>query len=915
MRAGIAAVALLSGVAAAQPVTSPAGGTPPTSTAAATRDESLESYLVDRGLLEVLAAQLRERLRQGDADERVRAAEALGKLYVRMMAQAAAPEARRALEAQSEELLQSVPEAESFDLRIDLTKARYLRAEELAERERLGLATPQERAEASTSLREVLAAFEDLAAKLNRRVEQLERREATAREADLEAIRVELADARRLRSLSRYYAGWSGYYLAMLESDTRRASRAMEAFGQLLNAVPGRAPTLERLPTGLLRFEHVARAVVGCALSASIMGNHVEAVRWLQALEQADSLHPAVEAQLLSRRVIVYGAAQRWADVELFVRRAREAQQPGGEPTRLSVADARLVAITALNASAKLQGPSRLKAIVEAMAQIAMGDLVARGEIGHVLDLASTYGTSSLGDEGFIVRYVRSLQAFEQTRTAHRATGQDADEPTKDSALINEYRRAAALAAAAANGPDAERFPAERARAGIRQGLSLYYAGDLAESAERFLDAARMAPTPALQQDAMWYAIVTLDRAIEGGSPSLIPTRDRVALVFIRTFPASDNAATLLLRQTNAELLSDDAALDVLLKLPPESPMYQAARRQAARILYQSFTRATGDQREFAALRFVPIAEEVMRLDREQALASTDPAAQEAGKAAVTRARQLADALLALSTPDADRAEAALSVVDQVSEKHGLDLRPLAAELAFRRLQIALARQDEARAQSLLDQIRAAGGPFADASERLLLRRALTRWRERGEDAVLAREVVRHGIRVLEPMERQATNAPATIALRGTVAEAAAAAFFGDPSEPSQRDRTMLELCVALEQRQIEAGHEAYEGLKRLARAAEALESWDVAQGAWNTLLEAAEPGTERFFEARFESLRLLARTDAAAALRGLNQHRVLYPSLGPDPWNQRFESLQRELTAAAPGGGGAAAPSPGGGR
>jgi hypothetical protein len=50
--------------------------------------EASEAYLADRGLYEVLAARLRQRLNNGQAEERVRAAELLGKLYVRMLSEA-----------------------------------------------------------------------------------------------------------------------------------------------------------------------------------------------------------------------------------------------------------------------------------------------------------------------------------------------------------------------------------------------------------------------------------------------------------------------------------------------------------------------------------------------------------------------------------------------------------------------------------------------------------------------------------------------------------------------------------------------------------------------------------------------------------------------------------------------------------
>src|SRR5262249_54788111 len=209
---------------------------------------------------------------------------------------ASAPESRQALEERAKELLR-VPEADSFELRIDLAKATYLKVEETVEKDRLHLVGPDERAEAERVLRTVGPVFKELATKIDVKVRQLEEKERNNQSQDVEALRNELADVRRLRSLARYYWGWTEYYTALLTKTPQRANDAMKAFGGLLTALPNRAPTIDRLPKNLLHYEHVARAAIGCALCASMLGNDVEASRWLDEIESAEDIPPIIQDQ------------------------------------------------------------------------------------------------------------------------------------------------------------------------------------------------------------------------------------------------------------------------------------------------------------------------------------------------------------------------------------------------------------------------------------------------------------------------------------------------------------------------------------------------------------------------------------------------------------------------------------------
>jgi hypothetical protein len=56
----------------------------------------------------------------------------------------------------------------------------------------------------------------------------------------------------------------------------------------------------------------------------------------------------------------------------------------------------------------------------------------------------------------------------------------------------------------------------------------------------------------------------------------------------------------------------------------------------------------------------------------------------------------------------------------------------------------------------------------------------------------------------------------------------------------------------------------------------------------------------EGWYEARYESIRLLAEKDPAAAREVMEQHKALEPAMGPGTWGEKF----RELDAKLAGGG-----------
>lgn len=852
----------------------------------------LERYLSDRGLNELLAVHLTEKLKKAELPERAMIADRLGSLYVGLLDAAKSAPDRAKWESAGQALLQQVPEAESFNLRLNLAKARYLQAEDVAEKHRLRLVTPEERQEAERALRTVNATFQDIGGKLNKRVEQLERKESSGKDEDVQSVRTDLAEARRLRSLAYYYAGWSNYYTAFLTGKTQAADDALVDFGWLLNASGGRAPTVERAPASLLRYEHVARAAVGVALAESVRGHDATALRWLEALELAEGAPPSILKQMFARRLVVYAAAKRWEDIEHIVSKKRD--QGDGKPvTPLDVGEARLLAVLSLEALDQA-GQPRSKELAQVLADIALTDLITLGEVRHVQDLVARYGSAPLAGDGFIVQYVRGLQAYERARAAHAKTNENVEEPSKDDAVVNLYRAAASALDNAATSKDASRFADERSNAALLRGLATFYANDLPQAADRFEQAFQAAGAAGGKraEDSLWMAIVALDKAVEGGSTAMKERLLRMGSLYLQKYPKTDRAAKLLIRQASSGIVSEEKAVEILLGVEKDSPLYETARRQAATLLYTIYRRTRGADKDFAALRFAEISDEILKIDRRKLVTASEAESKEIATQVVARVRQTLDAVLGMAAPDLDRADKALEVLDSVVAQSGYDMSKLEDEIIYRRFQIAVVRSRADEMTKFLDKLHGLRGPFADRADRMMYNRALTA--AKGESATLEalREVVRHGLKVMDQFGRtpEALKDPAVYSLHNSVAEAAARAYR------LSGDKQMREIAVSIDKPLLQIGNATLPLLRRYAELGELAGDRDGALDCWRTIMAAAGTTSPAWFEARYNSLRLLLAMDAVRAREAMVQYKVLHPDFGPEPWGPKLAELDVQM-------------------
>lgn len=924
---------------------------PATDSTASAESAQLEQYLESRGLSALLAEHLQQRLARALPEDRGAILERLGKLYVDLLSSAGSEKERSDWQERARELIKLFPDAQTSDLRLNLLRADYAQAEELSEKWRLALVGEDQRADAERKMRALRSDLEKLSQEVGRRLEALERSDGSGR--DPAKLQEDIFLARRLRAMSQYYAGWAAYYHGMLLTSAGGSAGAGDTAAldavRTFSSVLGRTGSKDELSPekmGKRSFKHEesARAALGLSLSLALQGRTDEALRWLEAVEVEEELSPAVRESLLSRKAVILAGAGRWRDLAGAVDRARKhveeagaasgssggsgnaakAEKPAGTQP-MTTFTARLIAVLALRAN-----PDATDAqLVAILAQTALGDLVARQEIAHVLDLAKQFGTAPLGDQGFIVHYVRGVQSYESAIEAHKASGADTDEPASEPALINAYSKAAELLDLAPRQSDAKTFAAAGVRAAALSGRALFHAGRFGEAGDRFVAASKLAEEIkdfGLAEEHLWLAIVALDRgarALSVEAAGLGARADELTALFLKSYPRSKRSAGLVLRRSESNSVSDEQAIAVLLTVPKDDPVYEASRRQIVRLMYRQFRGASSSERPYAASRLAPIAEEVIALEKRLALGKDQKVAGEATQRLITVTRQLLDALLSVPTPDVARAKAVLNDLKAVVDFNSAALQGVEDELAYRRLQIALASGDVREAETLAEKLNAWTGTgaeakasrFAAAAQRSLYVRAADRYRALpardwslpapAARQELAREVLKYGRRVLEQFGASPdAGDPAVATLMGVVASAALDVAGDNPNDE------LLKLAVKLDTLVTTAQPTNADALRRLALSAELTGDRQKALDLWRTLSSGYEAGSPAFFEAKYNTIRLLEMASRLAAAKAMAQHAVLYPEYGPEPWGSKLKQMHEklrdvELQPAGNGGGG----------
>lgn len=856
---------------------------------AAPLDERLDAYLEQHELLTLRAHTLEKRLPGAALAERGKLLLDLAGTYEELLKRLP-QDKQAAIRDRCRVLLRENPRPELDAIRVDLLKAEYLEAEAAAERARLKVTAESDAVATVGTLKRLAAEFSEVAQQATARVRQLEAQEQGRGDSsftDASELKAQLADARRVRSLARYYSGWSACYAAQLLGDRGYANEALLQFGALLNALERRTPTLDRLPKTLLVHEHVARAALGAATCFAVGGNDAEAIRWLDEISTAEGVPKAVLDQVLTRRIVVLARSSRWAELSRWVDRARAPLGKVAGP--LEPADAlQLAAVTLEGADGPEKDGTEARL---ALSRVALGDLITRGQTAAVVQLAKRFGTGVLASNGFVSQYVRALQAYDGARAKHGGV------PTEPSSVAEAkvgYREAAELFLAASKADDAARFPKDVSGAGQSAALAWYYAGDFIRAADQFEAVAKQAAAEQ-RQSLTWSALVALDRAVEGGNAGARDRRDELAAVFIAAFPASEQAAKLLLRRAGAGKVPEAQVVATLLGVGADSPIRTEARRLAASILFKMARSANRAEADELIGQFLKVTDEVYPFARDAAVAASGEKRAALAERAVLLLRQQIEMALAASSPDSGRASRGLQELRRLSELCDYSIEGLADELRYRELQVELIEKDGAAVERLAGNFGESRSIFAESARELVLRHFIERARAAPTDDGAARLVMKYGESVVAALDaKQATSAKANV-FRDEVAGAAWVVFR------ATGDVAARDIAVRIDRTMYERGGRFTSSMRRLAELSEHAGDAALALECWTALASGLPDTSAAWFEASYHAIRLLRATDVTRARDAIKLLELSHPALGPEPWATKLRALRIELFPGPP--------------
>lgn len=843
--------------------------------ASAASADDVAAYLEERGLTQLLVLHLEEILRTVPDDERPALAARLASLYAELLESTQDVSLRIDLESRSRELLSLVPEESADELRLALLQGSYSSAERIAENHRLRLSDDASLARAQATLAEVIPQFAAVRQSLSEKIEVAERRRSRSRGAETARLNEEVEKLAQMHARALFLMAWAQYYLAWLSESESDAQAATNFFAEIVD------PEVRRLgpddvSRDLLATDAYARAVLGMALSKSITSGPDEAMRWIALLDQEQVVESVRNQAPAWRMAILLEHGDFRA-----ARNVLEAIAANGDDPPL--AWVRLAAARALERAAD-------DAEAAALARALIAQLATRGELQQVLDLATRYGVEWMGDRGFAPLYVRGVQTYQQAREGH---GDDL--PTTDPELQRLYQDAAARFNEAAMQQDAVQFASAAAGARSLIGWCHYFSGRFFE-AERAFDAASEHLPPAEAAEALWMAIVSLDRVVspESGDANQARLTELIAK-FLERYPSSEHAPRLVLRQAEEGAEPSIELVEELLNVPPNSNNFVIAQQRAADMLYQLARESAGDRRTEMGERFLTVELPQWLAIEEATLASADDTAREAY---LIRARRILEIAL---TPGIERGRAAIQTLDRLQEmsKDGaIDLAGVIDELDYRRFQLHMVEGDQAAAEAVSDRMweRGTTSPWTVAAARAVFKQAADEWRSSRmpDDAILER-VVRLGGRALMELEEsgRSLDEPAVVTAFATVAEAAMTLW--ERSGAAQQGQRAFVLYDHL----LSAHPSNATFLRAIGLLAADYGARDAAVAAWRKLVAGTSAGSEAWLEAKYHLIEMLALDEPAHAREVMDQHKAIYPEYGPPPWDERFRALDELIPTA----------------
>ena len=837
-------------------------------------DESalLADWLAQAGLDEVLAVVLDEQVRKAGAASPAATAR-LAEVYVRLAAAASDEDRVADLRRRVERFLLREKVAQQFRLRLAIGRADYRMALRGIERLRQGQGDPESRAQTIASLEQARVGFVRMGEQLASEVEELRTRMNGSDDAQRIGLMSQIDENRDLLLAARFLEAWCGYWLVWMDRPTaaspaaaasdwpQRAQRNLAAWAELLET--GKTnPEPTDCSLDLMSEEYYAQSVLGMALSKSLTSGWDASAPWFALLGKPDvwpgladhidwQLHAMVDAGAFEQARAFASQSQSALAVNALAGAAmRAVQESRGED-----ADAMGLARSAIQVAAN------------------------RGDFAAIRRLTRRIPALARGGD-FAASLARGIDLYDKGRSAASET----ERRTTLEAAARELR-------SALDGGGAD----QTVSTAVRELLawSLLGAGRPCEASESFGIAASQS-SGNKADEALWMAVQsgcsTACKTASGGAARCISLA-REYLARFQLGNHASSAAAIVGESEGAE--QDDALVERLLQDTLRGGVPPQVRETAALLLYRRFRGSDGIRRVEEARRLLSIdpvsadrwpPESMDIVLRQQLEAALDPVVLE---------REKAREILAL-------------VATKFAE--GKEPTAIRAELALRRLSLAVSDRDRVGMQRAIESVRRAGdSPWRGIAETTLIRgaealllsssiRPAEVAQLRGSIVAARRQLMTLALASKDPARIQGAEVQLGTSLLQCARSLREAASEGSAPPPELNAQSLAREAMDVAREILKQRPDDAQGFSMLADAAIACGQFDVAFEALGRLVGSLPSRSDEWFERKADLCELLARQNPDEARAILRQHVVLIPDWGPGKAGQRLAQVALQL-------------------
>ena len=811
-------------------------------------------------------------------EERARTADQLLDIYVRLLSVETDEDFRSELGLLSEKILEEIGSERGDPIRFELAAAEW---KSLLNRLHTEIILGRVSVSEADRLLGMVDALSKQTAQLNKRAKSnltsVRKQLTNAQGSRIETLTQKYNDLEDLLRQIRFLNGWVHAYLGWLAAEPTYSNAAQRMFALLLSSDESSfvLPNDEDISVQRRREDWFSESIIGMAIARAPDASSATVGAWLDLLSVpnvSDSVRSAVPfyrmALLLrSDDSDRYGKARRVYDRIDFDEVA--------SPTELLL----LGAVHALaDASADPEASELARSLLRMLAE--------RGEIDRLKELSRGFSLEFLPGDQSLFHFMRGSSHV----LNYQALSEQGDQ--------EQARESARLAIADLDlGITLESEESDRSL--LKQ--MLFLRGNTNQFLERPLEASiDFEEASSLAQglesgDLLWRSIVALSPDALGvaNDPATLQRRYQLIERLLENHSSHPRSqAARLIQIEHDQLLRESTPEDAERLLQPTSDpaVGGLAIRKAASILYGNWLKAVPDDRNELARRFIAVVQQPEILPANGAFDSRDLG--------------LLVGLLRLSLqsdpPDPAIAQRVLDAFDLAADNGRFTPGNRALEIESLRLESMLTRPfpDFQELNVRLEGLRShPSDPHVRRAALLLIRSARESLRRRdeglwGDNEQSAVESIRMGVPLVvgSPLSQERLANDTTWQLVSTWARAEHDLY------EAVGDETALEAAFTLYQQLAEAKPLQKKAIAGLARTASASNRNDLAQQAWQTLMNSATPGSLEFFEAQCFFLESLAKLDEDRVRSILDQHVVMYPSYGPDPWGPRLQELHERI-------------------